>query len=90
MVEHEIFLPQVAAHRSCQTDERTILVGSVFDSQSVPANRESPSQLVLVAEREEITTTWAVDQITRDFQPNQEFPHPRDVVSDFLREQGGI
>jgi|GEM_PF-5514682 len=45
MVEHEIFLPQVAAHRSCQTDERTILVGSVFDSQSVPANRESPSHL---------------------------------------------
>jgi hypothetical protein len=70
MVEHEIFLPQVVAHRSCQTDERTILVGSVLDGQSVPANRKSPSQLVLVAKRKGITTTWSVDQITRDFQPN--------------------
>jgi hypothetical protein len=73
MVEHEIFLPQVAAHRSCQTDERTILGGSVLDCQSVPANRESPSRLVLVPKSAGMVAPRMVEQVTSDLQPDQGF-----------------
>jgi hypothetical protein len=45
----------------------------------------SPS--VFVAKGERVAATGAVDQVAGYFQPDQDLPHPRDVVADLFWEQ---
>ena len=65
-------------------------MAGVEDGAKLTAKAKRPRQLVSVAKREGVATTGAVDQVTRDFEPGQDLPDPRDIVADFFGEQCGV